>query len=533
MAKAIILADNHFLSAAVGRLQVVPAVLPAPFSTDGYSLAFSPDNLFDQFKREQKAPKHDLLHTVLHCVFVHPYVAPDVNQRLWNLACDIAVERNVAELCGPRDGSRGAAISDALNIICADQKGVITAEKIYFALCAGKWAKWIHAWEELFYSDDHTVWYKWDSAANAADSSDGSDSNESAGQKDEKPQEGSGESSQGSNGQGNTSQDQPQSQPQGQSHADGQSQSQGQSQADGQSEPQGDDARDSSSAPSERDQGHGAGSLRDDHFSKERGWGVREAARPDLEAEKAGWNRVAKALSVNLQTYAKARGKSLTSMIDELEESTHERVDYGDFLRQFAIPGEVLKVSEDEFDYIFYTYGLNLYGNLPLIEPLEYRDEKRIREFVIVIDTSGSVQGEIVRKFIDTTFDILKSTEAFFERIHVRIIQCDAQVQSDDVITSLDELKEWGRTMKIYGGGGTDFAPAFQYVDSLIEQGEFENLGGLIYFTDGWGDYPNWMPEYKTAFVFYDEDYRPELVPTWAVQIVLDEHAVTSSKFGA
>ena len=88
----------------------------------------------------------------------------------------------------------------------------------------------------------------------------------------------------------------------------------------------------------------------------------------------------------------------------------------------------MLKVSDDEFDYVYYTYGLKLYGNLPLIEPLEYREEKRIREFVIVIDTSGSVYGEIVKRFIDTTFDILKSTEAFFERIHVRIIQSDAAV---------------------------------------------------------------------------------------------------------
>lgn len=163
---------------------------------------------------------------------------------------------------------------------------------------------------------------------------------------------------------------------------------------------------------------------------------------------------------------------------------------------------------------------------MPLIEPLEYREEKRVREFVIVIDTSGSVYREIVKHFIDATFDILKSTEAFFERVHVRIIQCDAAVQSDDVIKNLDELKEWGRTMKVHGCGGTDFRPAFAYVDKLVEVGEFENLGGLIYFTDGWGTYPEWMPDYKVAFVFYDDNYRSECVPTWAAQIGLDENSV-------
>ena len=99
-------------------------------------------------------------------------------------------------------------------------------------------------------------------------------------------------------------------------------------------------------------------------------------------------------------------------------------------------------------------------------------------------------------------------------------------MQSDDLITSLDELKHWGTTLRVRGGGGTDFRPAFAYVDSLIEQGEFENLGGLVYFTDGWGEYPEWTPEYKAAFAFYDENYRPEEVPPWAVQVVLDKNGM-------
>jgi hypothetical protein len=31
---------------------------------------------------------------------------------------------------------------------------------------------------------------------------------------------------------------------------------------------------------------------------------------------------------------------------------------------------------------------------MPLIEPLEYRVDHRIKDFVIAIDTSGSTQGE-------------------------------------------------------------------------------------------------------------------------------------------
>ena len=47
-----------------------------------------------------------------------------------------------------------------------------------------------------------------------------------------------------------------------------------------------------------------------------------------------------------------------------------------------------------------------------------------------------------------------------------------------------------------------------------------------MYFTDGFGAYPEWMPEYKTAFVFYDNNYRQESVPPWAAQIVLGDEAI-------
>lgn len=54
--------------------------------------------------------------------------------------------------------------------------------------------------------------------------------------------------------------------------------------------------------------------------------------------------------------------------------------------------------------------------------------------------------------------------------------------------------------MKIKGLGGTDFRPVFRRVDEMIHNKEFINLKGLIYFTDGYGVFPERMPTYKTAF---------------------------------
>lgn len=108
----------------------------------------------------------------------------------------------------------------------------------------------------------------------------------------------------------------------------------------------------------------------------------------------------------------------------------------------------------------------------------------------------------------------------------MHIIQCDEQVQSDVKITNEKELKAYMESLTLYGEGGTDFRPAFAYVDELVRQGEFEDLRGLIYFTDGYGIFPGKMPEYKTAFVFWEEDYRNVDVPAWAIKLVLEEEGL-------
>ena len=75
--------------------------------------------------------------------------------------------------------------------------------------------------------------------------------------------------------------------------------------------------------------------------------------------------------------------------------------------------------------------------------------------------------------------------------------------------------------MEILGGGGTDFRPAFQYVDSLIQKKAFTGLKGLIYFTDGYGMFPVKMPSYDTVFVFMRDDYSDADVPSWAMKLIL------------
>ena len=139
-----------------------------------------------------------------------------------------------------------------------------------------------------------------------------------------------------------------------------------------------------------------------------------------------------------------------------------------------------------------------------------------------MIDTSMSCSGELVRKFLEETYGVLSENDSFFRKVNIHIIQCDDQIQTDQKITCKEELVEYMEHLELRGEGGTDFRPAFLYVEQLIRQHTFERLKGLIYFTDGRGIYPSKMPSYETAFVFMEEDYEDVDVPPWAIKILLE-----------
>ena len=254
--------------------------------------------------------------------------------------------------------------------------------------------------------------------------------------------------------------------------------------------------------------------------------GAAESEEERRNATAEVWKSIAERMELDLETFGKLRGIAPGSMIQNLAAVNREKYDYTAFLKKFAVMGETMRINDDEFDYIFYTYGLKLYEKMPLVEPLEYKEVKAIKEFVIAIDTSGSTSGELVQKFVQKTYNILKSTESFFTKINLHIIQCDADIQEDVKITCQEEFDEYLKTMQIRGLGGTDFRPVFQHVEQLRQQKEFTNLKGLIYFTDGYGDFSIKKPDYETAFVFVDDEYNDPDVPAWAIKLVLQKDEI-------
>lgn len=259
--------------------------------------------------------------------------------------------------------------------------------------------------------------------------------------------------------------------------------------------------------------------LVDDHglWDPEQQDGQEQSQRQDQR-----WKDLSEKTQTGMETVLAGQGTGGEAVLEQIRVANRDDVDYRAFLRRFAVPREVMAVDGDAFDYGFYTYGLRLYGNMPLVEPPETKEEKRIEDFVIAVDTSMSTSGELVRQFLACTYAILRSTETFTRKVNIRILQCDDQIRSDTAIHDLEGLKNYMDHFELAGGSATDFRPVFQHVERLQKEGVFTSLRGLIYFTDGIGVYPQKRPPYDTAFVLLEEPPLSVRIPPWAIRLVLD-----------
>ena len=432
----------RFLDAALNQFDMHP--YRGTYAVVAGHIFYDPMIVLGDYRKEKEIPVRVYLHLVLHCVFQHMYGAENLNQKLWDLSCDIAVEHTITELeLKETETKRSKMQNLVFEELRSATKDRLTAEYIYEHylennLCGSD----LEYLQELFRTDDHNAWYMTDDDIKEILSTE-SDEDQDEKEKNE---------SDGSDG--------------------------------------------NNDSPNEL---------------------------PKDRMEEV-WKDISERMQTEMETFAREKGAKALGMMQNLKSVNREKYDYTEFLKKFAVLGETVKVNDDEFDYIFYTYGLDIYDNLPLVEPLEYKEVKRISDFVIAIDTSGSVSGDLVQAFVEKTYNILKSTESFFSRINLRIMQCDTEIKEEVRITSQEEFDRYIKEMKLVGFGGTDFRPVFERTNELIMNKEMLNLKGLIYFTDGYGVFPEKMPAYKTAFVFMDDGINDAEVPAWAIKAVISKN---------
>ncbi len=244
--------------------------------------------------------------------------------------------------------------------------------------------------------------------------------------------------------------------------------------------------------------------------------------KEEIIVSKDDWEKISRRIRTEISQFSKNKNL-LDDITENIDYAIRKRYNYADMLEHFMVMNEEITVNDDEFDYIYYTYGLETYGNMPLIEPLEYKEEKKVKEFVIALDTSASCGRDIIEKFLVKTYDIIKSKETFFNKVNIHIVQCDDRIQSDEKIETTEDFESFLKNLKLKGSGATDFTPVFDYVEKLKAENEFTNLKGLIYFTDGFGIFPEKVPDYEVLFAFLYEDISRPRVPGWAMQIVMED----------
>lgn len=239
------------------------------------------------------------------------------------------------------------------------------------------------------------------------------------------------------------------------------------------------------------------------------------------------WEQAAKAVQteVDLSGNENTGETGRLSWSLKLKHTAHR--DFRALLEKYMVRREVASVDPNAFDVAYYQYGMERYGNMPLIEELEGREEKRLETLVIAIDTSASTKRNHVEKFLNETVGLLRQSEQFFERVRIHIIECDDRVQKDIEITQPEQIEDYAKEFAVAGGYGTDYRPVFSYVNDLRKDGKLPHLTALLYFTDGYGVYPSAVTDYDTAFVFVEEeDYDDTKVPAWAMKLYLKGESI-------
>lgn len=480
----------RFLDQALWRMPLVANYDIYGISSDGRNLVYDPVYVVDRFKLSPNEVVRDVVHCLFHCIFRHPFMLYSVLRQPWDVACDIAIESMLLELVGeafPSNMDRRA--KDSLRVLRAQAGGLLTAERLYNFFAEGGNHIDFKSLAPLFYHDSHGLWY---------------------GPDDEEAPRGEVEAQRRSGDEEGTSKH-PLPQQKGTEELD--------AIAEGPTHvPRPDDAESSARGDMQEDASASDGSRA---ASAGEDAGERAGGR-DEEALAQEWEELSRRIQVELETRLLQQGEGAGNLVAQLSALNREKHDYAQFLRRFATLHERMKVNDDEFDYIYYTFGLKRYGNMPLIEPLEYKEDRQVHDFAIAIDTSESCSGEVVQAFMRKTYNMLKQSESFSSRVNVHVIQCDARVQSDVKITSLEQLELYLEDMQLVGFGGTDFRPVFNYVDLLIEKGEFADLRGMVYFTDGEGVFPRRPPSYDVAFAFLDDGYTDPAVPPWAYKVLFE-----------
>ncbi len=206
----------------------------------------------------------------------------------------------------------------------------------------------------------------------------------------------------------------------------------------------------------------------------------------DVETNATDW----KIATIQAANVARMEGKLPASLARFVDDLTATKLDWRAMLRRF-----ITETAKDDYSWQrpnrhFIMQGFYL--------PTLYSET--MGEIVVAIDTSGSISQEMLNTFGGEIKAIVQSSRP--SKTHV--IYCDSEVNHVDEFGPNDDLH-----FDMHGGGGTAFAPPFEYVTEKSIKPVC-----LVYLTDGYGLFPT-APEYPVVWVCTTDVVAPfgETVP--------------------
>jgi predicted metal-dependent peptidase len=470
--KTEIYLNSRFFIMAFQFLKMVgttkPEYIRDSIGFDGENIHFFPLWVIKTYSENKRLFCRTLIHMVLHGIYRHNYKSVMYgSNNAWNLACDIAVESIIDELDLSYTKIEGVSERNKIYDELRSNVRILTAEYLYSFIVNMDRAKQTQ-FSEIFSKDCHDIWYQPIPIDDT--SGDGKENDEL---------ENNNQNTLTSN----------------------------------QSYEQNDNNQDRSDSSSQNQ------TRRKSNIGHNKQSSMRDMGNY--------WDEIGKEMMLGLETFHSLIGREAGHFMRTLKIEHRRRYDYKKFLTTYMVEKEVMKEDLDQFDYIYYAYGLTLYKNMPLIDFLEYKETFVIQDLVIVIDTSGSTYDALARRFIEETYDIIMTSNDKYNQYNVHIIQSDTVIQNHIVIRNKESFEKYMNKFSLHGGGGTDFRFAFKYIDELIEKKAFTKLKGVLYFTDGMGVYPKSKPDYDVVFVFIDNEYDDRDVPKWAIKLILGEEELS------
>ena len=188
----------------------------------------------------------------------------------------------------------------------------------------------------------------------------------------------------------------------------------------------------------------------------------------EMKAEQESWECAAASAVIQAQT----SGHLAAGAARQIRDTFAPTVDYGEYIKMFL--QRLARDSESWNRPSRRSEGAGVY--LPTLR------SERVGKLVVAIDTSGSIGAQLLGEFAAE----LRAVQADMQPEEIVVLYCDAAVHGEQRFGPDDPIYFDEKQSK--GGGGTSFVPVFAKVVEMQEEGE--EIIGVVYLTDLDGQFP-------------------------------------------